>query len=57
MSAPIRRFAMAQVKDPVCGMTISPEDAVETADHDDVTYYFCSRDCAESFREAPEDYI
>jgi YHS domain-containing protein len=45
------------VKDPVCGMTIQPADAVETVEHEGTTYYFCSRDCAESFRDAPEDYV
>ena len=44
------------VKDPVCGMMITPEDAVESIEHEATTYYFCSRDCAESFSEAPEDF-
>ena len=50
-------MAQDTVKDPVCGMTISPADAVETVEYEGTTYYFCSRDCAESFREAPEDYV
>jgi P-type Cu+ transporter len=45
-----------QVTDPVCGMKISPSDAVATIEHDGTTYYFCSQDCADSFRDAPEDY-
>lgn len=45
------------VVDPVCMMKIKPSDAVATADHSGQTYYFCSEDCAESFREAPEDYV
>jgi YHS domain-containing protein len=45
------------VKDPVCGMTIQPADGVETVEHEGTTYYFCSRSCAESFREAPGDYV
>ena len=44
------------VKDPVCGMTIEEADAVDTVDYQDTTYYFCSKDCAEEFRENPEDY-
>ena len=45
-----------QVTDPVCGMKIAPSDAVATIDHGGQTYYFCSQDCADSFRDAPEDY-
>lgn len=45
------------VKDPVCGMEIEPEDAVATSEHEGETYYFCSRDCKESFDESPEDYV
>jgi len=44
------------VVDPVCMMKIKPSEAVATAEHDGTTYYFCSEDCAESFREAPGDY-
>ena len=47
---------MADVKDPVCGMMIAEADAVATVDHGDSTYYFCSQDCAEEFRESPDDY-
>ena len=45
------------VQDPVCQMKIKPSDAVATIEHDGKTYYFCSQDCADSFREAPEDYV
>ena len=45
-------------KDPVCGMDVDPERRPELkAEHDGKTYYFCSQDCADSFGEAPEDYI
>lgn len=46
-----------QVIDPVCKMKISPADAVDTVEHNGTTYYFCSQDCADSFRESPEDYL
>ena len=45
------------VKDPVCGMKISPADAVASIEHEGTTYHFCSQDCADSFRESPADYI
>jgi YHS domain-containing protein len=43
--------------DPVCGMKILPADAAATIDHEGTTYYFCSQDCADSFKESPEDYV
>jgi len=46
-----------QVTDPVCKMKINPSDAVDTVDYKGTTYYFCSQDCADSFRESPEDYL
>jgi P-type Cu+ transporter len=45
------------VTDPVCQMRIKPSDAVATIEHEGKAYYFCSQDCAESFRESPEDYV
>jgi YHS domain-containing protein len=44
------------VTDPVCKMKIEQEDAVATVEHGSETYHFCSQDCAEEFRENPEDY-
>jgi P-type Cu+ transporter len=46
-----------QVIDPVCHMKINKSDAVATEEHEGTTYYFCSQDCADSFRESPEDYV
>ena len=43
--------------DPVCGMTVTPDDAAESLDHDGRTYYFCSTGCAHKFREDPEHYL
>ena len=45
------------VTDPVCQMRIKPSDAVATVEREGTTYYFCSQDCADSFRESPEDYL
>lgn len=45
------------VTDPVCQMKIRPSEAVATIEHERTTYYFCSHDCADSFRESPEDYV
>jgi P-type Cu+ transporter len=46
-----------QVIDPVCHMKINKSDAVATEEHEGTTYYFCSQDCADSFRESPDDYV
>jgi YHS domain-containing protein len=45
------------VKDPVCQMKIRPSDAVASIEHAGTTYHFCSQDCADAFRESPEDYV
>ena len=45
------------VTDPVCGMKIRPSEAAATEQHEGTTYYFCSQDCADSFRESPQDYL
>ncbi|HEU5021829.1 MAG TPA: heavy metal translocating P-type ATPase, partial [Bryobacteraceae bacterium] len=47
---------MAEVIDPVCGMSIAPEDAVGHADHKGIRYYFCSPVCQQKFQAHPEDY-
>jgi YHS domain-containing protein len=44
-------------KDPVCGMMVEESDAAATVEYNGKTYYFCSKDCAETFEEDPEDYL
>ena len=46
-----------QVTDPVCKMTLKASEAVATAEHNGQTYYFCSQDCADAFRDSPKDYM
>ena len=36
--------------DPICGMTVDPEKAAGSFDHDGTTYYFCSKGCLEKFK-------
>ena len=48
---------MAQVKDPVCGMTIDSETAVARVEVKGQTYYFCSAECRATFEATPEQYI
>ena len=47
---------MAQVKDPVCGMTIDDKSAAATSDYRGARYFFCSKQCREDFGKTPEAY-
>ncbi|MHB1004382.1 MAG: YHS domain-containing protein [Chloroflexota bacterium] len=47
----------AEVKDPVCGMSVIPAEAAETAEYGGRRYYFCSAACAERFKADPEAYV
>ena len=49
--------APAEVLDPVCGMTISPADAVGHVHYKSQTYYFCSQHCLDQFRASPEAFL
>src|SRR5688572_26408960 len=49
--------APAEVVDPVCGMTISPDDAVGHIDHKGRPYYFCSQSCLDQFRATPDAFL
>jgi P-type Cu+ transporter len=46
--------------DPVCGMTVEPEQARSRGLHStyrDVDYFFCSRGCKLDFEEDPGKYL
>ena len=47
----------ATLKDPVCGMDVTFENAQARSEYGGQTYYFCSMDCKESFDLDPEKYI
>jgi Cu+-exporting ATPase len=42
--------------DPICGMTVTPEGAAATREHEGTTYYFCSQHCAATFDADPDRY-
>ena len=44
-------------KDPVCGMSVDPENAKHTAEHDGRTFYFCAAGCKKSFQENPAQFL
>jgi P-type Cu+ transporter len=50
-----RRKEYSVQKDPVCGMSIDPNDA-ESSTHQGKTYYFCSEDCKTKFDKQPAQY-
>lgn len=47
---------MTDVRDPVCGMSVSPESAAATTTFEGETYYFCCEGCRKAFEKDPERY-
>jgi YHS domain-containing protein len=52
----LRWEAPEKDNDPVCGKTVSPDEAKSSV-HDGQVYYFCSRECREAFEVLPENYV
>jgi len=54
------RMQEEKIRDPVCGMTVSPESARvkgHVVHHLHTDYFFCSPKCAEKFRGRPELFL
>ncbi len=51
------RAAATDVRDPVCGMTVDPEEAAATATHDGTTYHFCANGCRDAFVADPDRFV
>ena len=47
---------MARAIDPVCGMTVDTDTAMAKVNSGDQAYYFCSEQCAATFRADPERF-
>lgn len=43
-------------KDPVCGMTVDPQNSVKS-EYKGQTYYFCGGGCKATFDKNPEKYV
>ena len=43
--------------DPVCGMTVDPENAAGSVEYKGTTYYFCSTHCVHRFQKDPESFL
>ncbi|OYP34171.1 heavy metal translocating P-type ATPase [Rhodopirellula sp. MGV] len=46
----------AKTTDPVCGMSVNPDNA-PSHQYEGKKYYFCSSSCAGRFRESPEQFL
>ncbi|HEX5950642.1 MAG TPA: YHS domain-containing protein [Actinomycetota bacterium] len=53
----LKALPEGKAKDPVCGMTVDISGAAFTAEHDGLTYYFCSQGCLERFTADPDAYV
>jgi len=43
--------------DPVCGMTVTKEEAACSYDYKGKTYYFCAASCKDDFAADPNKYL
>lgn len=43
--------------DPVCGMTVEPDNSAAVVEHGGQNYYFCSGYCADKFRGNPAAFV
>ena len=49
--------AGSEAVDPVCGMTVTADQAGRPLDYEGVTYYFCSAGCRAEFESNPASYV
>ena len=42
--------------DPVCGMHVTENTAMATANHDGEKFYFCSPECRDQFQHEPAKF-
>jgi YHS domain-containing protein len=45
------------LRDPVCNMEVTYENAQARSEYDGQTHYFCSLECKEQFDQNPETYL
>ena len=53
----VDEHTVEEVRDPVCGMMIKPQDSVSHQEYDGQTYYFCNSSCVTKFAAAPQRYL
>jgi YHS domain-containing protein len=52
-----KETTMAQVVDPVCGMTVDSQNAAATAEYQGQTYSFCCPGCKKAFEKDQARYL
>lgn len=55
--APVAINPAAKAKDPVCGMSVNPEQAAGSSNYRGETYYFCNPGCKRKFDADPARYL
>ena len=53
----VAESVVAEVLDPVCGMTVPADAAHFPVEHGGTTYYFCCAGCSQSFAADPAHYL
>lgn len=56
-AATIPLASLADTKDHVCGMDLSPEGVTDTLHHDGKVYGFCAPECKAEFAKNPSQYL
>ena len=46
-----------KITDPVCLMKVEKDENTLKYEYKGETYYFCSENCKEQFRQKPEEYL
>jgi Cu+-exporting ATPase len=44
-------------RDPVCGMTVTKENAACSYEYKGKTFYFCAQSCRDEFAASPDKYV
>ena len=57
LAAPAAAPAATEVLDPVCGMTVTADDAHFPVEHAGTTYWFCRAACSQAFAADPAQYL
>ena len=53
----IDQHVSATALDPVCGMTVDPDNSAGSFEYNGTTYYFCSKHCLHRFSDNPESFL
>ena len=57
VATPVAAPAATEVLDPVCGMTVTADDAHFPVEHAGTTYWFCRAACSQAFAADPAQYL